>query len=169
MSITRSAVVLPLASVCLLLAGCASVPEEVEPPLQGPKAVLTDTALQSGGSRGHLFYLSRREGKDVANTGSATAKATYGKGAALHTVRVSRELPAGPQTLRLSGHPVNAMPIQAMFAKHCRAEGEVKVDLQADRRYVVRGLINAVGCAVWIEDEEGGELAGSRVSAPGLK
>ena len=172
MSIRKGAALLPLpllTFLCLTLGGCAAVPEALEVPLQGPKAVLSDSALQSGGSRGHLFYLIKRDGMAVANTGTATARATHGKGAELHTVRVSREVAAGPQTLTLKGHTVNAMPIQAMFAKHCVVEGDVRVDLLPDKRYVVRGLLNAASCAVWIEEEGGGELPGSRVTAAGLK
>jgi hypothetical protein len=151
----------------LTLSGCATV--EPPTPITGPKLVLADSAEPKSGSMAHIYSVTQVNGRRIEDSGRATSVATHGRGMALQLKVLDRELAAGPVRLKLEGATQYAAPIQAMLGKTCRAEGEVQLSLQADQRYVVKGKLDATSCEVWIEDANGQQVAGSRVSGAGLK
>ena len=158
---------MPLALV-VVLAGCAT-PEPPPAPLSGPRALLSDSGERQSASLAHLYYASKLAGRRIDNAGDATFQATQGRGMALQMVLRDREVAAGEISLTLNGATQYAAPIQAMLGKTCRVSGDVKLQVQADQRYTVRGRFDASGCAVWIADAAGVEVAGTRVTGPGLK
>jgi hypothetical protein len=157
-----------LLATAALLSACAT-PEPPPPPLTGPRALLSDSGDRQSGSLAHLYYVAKLGGRDVDNAGSATFQATQGRGMALQMELRDREVAAGEAVVTLAGSTTYAAPIQAMMGKTCRVRGDVKLLVQADQRYTVRGRFDATGCAVWITDSAGAEVPGTRVTGAGLK
>jgi hypothetical protein len=133
--------------------------------------ILSDTADGGGAGGGVFFILTAIDGGQVSeNALNASLRASRGRGAYMTIAPVSRAVPAGTATLSLQGTEATAAPIQSIFRSIFRdgnrqVSGTVKVDLPAEHRYRVNGIIDAFKREVWIEDETGIQVPGSRIAA----
>lgn len=134
-------------------------------------AIIADT-VDGGGSSGATFYIvTAIDGVEVRQTAlRESIGASYGRGADLVVRQVERAAPAGNVTLRLRAVQAQAAPIASIFRSifsggNLEAEGTVTVELMANKRYKVKGLLDSLKREVWIEDDQGKEVSGSRVAA----
>ena len=133
--------------------------------------ILADSAEGGGAGGGVFFILTAVDGAPVAeNALSASLRASRGRGVYMTIAAMARAIPTGQSTLSLQGTEATAAPIQSIFRSVFRdgnrqVSGTVKVDLPAGHRYRVNGIIDAFKREVWIEDESGVQVPGSRISA----
>lgn len=134
-------------------------------------AIIADT-VDGGGSSGATFYIvTAIDGVEVRLTAlRESVGASYGQGSNMVVRQVERAVPAGKVALKLRAVQAQAAPISSIFRSifsggNLEAEGTVTVELSANKRYRVKGLLDALKREVWIEDEQGAEVSGSRVAA----
>jgi hypothetical protein len=140
---------------------------------QAPTATATATVADTvdGGGGGATFYIvTAIDGVEVRQTALRESLSdSRGQGSNLVVRQVERAVPAGKVTLKLKAVQAQAAPIASIFRTifsggNLEAEGIVNVELVANKRYRVKGLLDSLKREVWIEDEKGAEVAGSRAS-----
>lgn len=119
-----------LVIVSATLSGCA-IYQPVPEGYQGPTAIVYDTAAVAG------------------------YHANYGGGFNLAPIEVERKVPARPMKVKLIGTHATGAPIHEIFSRASgqfkSIEGVVDFSPKAGERYVVNGLLDEEGHAVWIE------------------
>ncbi|MCY1169937.1 MAG: hypothetical protein V4455_14985 [Pseudomonadota bacterium] len=147
----------PLLSTLLLvtLFGCASY-KPVPEGYAGPVAEVSDSGFSEDGSKAQLFVLSEVDGNRIANSFGASASASHGRGFALTTEIVQRQVPAKPMKVGLRASHTTAAPIQAIASQIAgtffSVEGVVDFSPQPDGKYIIKGELKKEGSSVWIED-----------------
>jgi hypothetical protein len=135
-----------------------------------PTAIVDDTSDGGGPGGGTFFVLEAVDGVEVPDTAlSASFRASFGRGAYMVVRGAGRPVSAGRVTLKLRGVQTHVAPINSIFRTIFRGgnpevAGAVAVDLVAGQRYRVSGVLDGFKREVWIEDDRGTELAGSRVA-----
>jgi hypothetical protein len=118
-----------------------------------------------------FFVVVAVDGRDVPNALDNSLRASFGMGSRLRYVATERTVPADRRvTLKLRGTEANPAPIHGVFRSLFGSGtpdvgGEVQVELKADRRYRVNGLLDGFRREVWLEDADTREVIGAKVSA----
>lgn len=160
------AVVALLAAFGLVPAGAARA--QATPTL--PPVTVVDTAEGGGMGAGTFYMVVSVNGEATRTTAlDETRRASAGRGAYIVTRPASRTVPAGPVTLGLRGVQTAIAPIDNLFRALFKGgdpvvEGAVSVDLRAGTSYRVTGAVDALRREVWIEDETGALVPGSKVT-----
>ncbi len=135
-----------------------------------PTAIVDDTSDGGGPGGGTFFVLEAVDGVEVPDTAlSASFRASFGRGAYMVVRGAGRPVSSGRVTLKLRGIQTHVAPINSIFQTIFRGgnpevAGAVAVDLVAGQRYRVSGILDSFKREVWIEDDRGTELVGSRVA-----
>lgn len=151
---------------CLwLLAACATpaIPQGYD----GPRAVITDTAVPRGRIGADHFMLIRIDGRDLSSSTARFARTEYPADSPMMPVTLEREVPAQAAVFALRGRTVYRTPALSFGNDVYQITGEVAFAPQPGRRYLVRGEMNDSGSAIWVEDAESGTLMGSRIAVAG--
>jgi hypothetical protein len=159
-------VVAILFTIGLLLAGCETT-KPIPEGYNGPVSHIRDSLIQFSTSGADIFYLAKINGKSIGNSFTATRMATQGRGAQLRPVKISRDIPASPITLTITGRRDYAAPIQSMFNKIYQVSGDVEFTPAPDENYVVKGLLGENYSAVWLEEEKTGAVIGQKFEVNG--
>jgi hypothetical protein len=142
----------------------------VFPALAQSPAVQQALVIDSAESSGKFYMLVAIEGTPVRNTSLGNSvSASTGQGSSLRVLTTERLVPAGKVKLTLRGTQGHAAPISAIFSAVFRGgdpdvSGEVTVDLEAGKRYTVRGQLDSLKNEVWLEDAAGVEVPGSKLA-----
>ncbi|MES2840666.1 MAG: hypothetical protein V4794_10335 [Pseudomonadota bacterium] len=143
------------ALLAVTLVGCAAY-QPIPPGYVGPVATVSDSGFAEDGTKAQLFVLAEVDGNGIPNSFGASAGASYGKGFALTTRVVDRQVPAKPMKVKLRASHTTGAPIQAMFSQAAgtffSVDGVVDFTPKADGKYVVKGELKKEGSSVWIED-----------------
>lgn len=147
--------VLATMALTLALASCATY-QPVPADYTGPVATVSDSGFSESGSKAQLFVLEEVDGNQISNSFIASANASHGRGFALTTNFVQRQVPAKAMKVKLhAGHTTGA-PIQAIFSQVAgtffSVEGVVDFTPAPGGSYVVKGELKKQGSSVWIED-----------------
>ena len=154
---------------CGFVLACGAVMAQTAAP---DAAVVADSSDAGGQMGGTFFVLTAVGGNEVVETAlTASRRASAGRGAYMLIRGAERPVPAGPVSLTLHALHAHAAPVATFVRSVFRdgtpeVRGTVQVDLLPGRRYKVRGNIDALRREVWLEDERGVEVQGSRVTAP---
>jgi hypothetical protein len=149
----RRSVGLLCAITCIAgLVACTTAP--VPKDYAGPLAAIQDSALSESTSRAQFFYLSKIDGRSVANVLGETRRANQGRGFLLKPTTYQRDVPAGAVTLTLEARVSYGAPIQEMMNASTvySTERTLKVTLDSNKTYVVKGTLTADKKEVWLED-----------------
>jgi len=158
-----------LMSLFLVLAGLSTPASSQAPP--AAQAVVTDTSDGGGPGGGTFFMVIAVDGTEVQDTAlGASARASFGRGAYMVVRGAERSVPAGKLALKLRGVQTHVAPIDTIFRAIFRGgspevTGTVTVELAAGQRYKVNGLLDTFKREVWIEDDRGAEVPGSKITA----
>jgi hypothetical protein len=166
MTIASRSLLLPGALV-FALSGCATALHNPLPAgYTGPTAHISDSVQPRSSSVANVYAVVEVDGRGIANTFGASARASQGQGFQLTTLTVDRYIPAAPTKLKLRAHPVTGAPVQTMAMQmagtYFKVEGEVDFAPRPGARYVVRGELKKEGAAVWIEDLDTGQAVTER-------
>lgn len=144
-------VAIAAAVLAATLGGCATSP--IPEGYTGPKARISDYGTMETGARGAFYYVAEFNGKVIENNLRATRRANQGRGFALSPTPFSREVPAGPATLKLEARNAYGAPIQelVMAAFMRSASNSIQVDLKPGVEYQVMGTLSEAGDSVWLE------------------
>ncbi len=159
-----------LAPMFALLAGCATIPPPVPDGYAGPTAVLSDSGLPDSRSRATLFSALALDGQPLADSLTATRKASFNQGFAI-TVRLSsRKIKAVPAKVRIIGTHQTGAPIHELAARAAgtffSVEGTVDFKPVEGRYYTVTGKLSKEQSCVWIVDDEKFEQVTEKVCSP---
>jgi hypothetical protein len=152
----------------VMLLACGAVAAQA--PASGT-ATVADSSDAGGQMGGTFFLLTAVGGTEVGETAlTASRRASAGRGNYMLIRGAERAVPAGPVSLTLHALHAHAAPVAGFVRSVFRdgtpeVRGTVQVELSAGQRYKVRGVIDALRREVWLEDERGAEVPGSRVSA----
>ncbi|MEO6364158.1 MAG: hypothetical protein ABIO71_13080 [Caldimonas sp.] len=150
-------------------ATAAGAQSEAMPAPGAVGAVVADTASGGGapGAAGTFFVLEKVDGRQISQSVDASRRSSFGRGAQLVVVALQRTVPAGAVTLGLRASTVYSMPVAEIFAggRLYNAAGDVKVELEAGKRYRVNGVLDAVRREVWLEEEGTGRIVGEKIVA----
>ena len=138
-----------------VLAGCVSAPAPVPPGYTGPLATVSDTSTAVSDTKIQFFELEKVDGRTIASSSATTYQKNYGRGFAMDPVVESRKVPAQTCVMSIAGVTHVAADILAFGGGMYHVEGEVKVTLQSDKTYLVKGTLSKEYSAVWLEDSEG--------------
>lgn len=153
--------------IVALLAGCANFASPIPEGYQGPVATIKDSAKPYSTIKADLYYVTEVDGKRIEDSRSKTQQVNYGRGMIMDPVVLNRQVPAGACVLKIVGRTEYAAPILTLTNPVYRVQGEVTLDLQPSKTYVVRGDLSENYSAVWIEDEESNRIVGSKVEVHG--
>jgi hypothetical protein len=119
-----------------------------------------------GGGEAIFFVVTEIDGKRVESSLEASHRASHGMGARMRVVDVERPVRPGKVRIRLLGTVAMAAPIDAIFksGRLFSAEGETEVELKADVRYRVNGIVDSLRREVWIEEVQTGRVVGKKIS-----
>lgn len=139
------------------MAGCVSYAPSLPEGYTGDIATIDDSFQRQSRSKANLYYIKLIDGKSIQNSLSASAAASYGKGAQLITMGASRPVPIKPLSIYIVGQVYHSAPIGAMFnaGKNYIVEGEVDFTPEKDKSYLINGSLSEAYSAVWIEDING--------------
>ena len=141
--------------IALALTGCATY-QPVPPGYAGPVANVSDSGFAEDGTKAQLFVLVEVDGNAIANSFGASANASHGRGFALTTSLVQRQVPAKPMTVKLRASHTTGAPIQALLGQAAgtffSVDGVVAFNPAPGGSYVVKGELKKEGSSVWIED-----------------
>ncbi len=134
------------------LAACTTAP--VPKGYTGPLATIQDSALSESTSRAQFFYLAKIDDRSIDNVLGETRRANQGRGFLLKPVTYQRDVPAGTVTLTLEARVSYGAPIQEMMNASTvySTERTLKVTLDSNKTYVVKGTLTADKKDVWLED-----------------
>ncbi len=140
---------------------------------QTEMALVADSADGGGPAGGTFFMVTEAVGVAIENTAwSASARASFGRGAHMVIVQASRMVPAGSKvSLKLRGLQAHVAPIDTIFRAIFKGGnpevlGTVEVELTPLARYRANGVMDAMRREIWLEDEKGVVVPGSKVAAP---
>jgi hypothetical protein len=152
-----------------LFSACLSIGSGAQAP-SNPPAIVADTA-QGGGQSGGVFFMTTAvNGTALTETAlSASLIASQGRGANMSVRVARRSVPSGPVTLTLQATEATAAPIQSILRSLFREgnreiTGTVTVTLAAGQVYQAKGIIDAFRREIWLEDEHGDPVPGSKVA-----
>ena len=138
----------------VLLSGCVThkpIPDDYD----GPLARVSDTAFRLDSSQGYFFELTNVDGRDITTSLESSSQASYGKGFSLSIVTESRQVPAKQSQLQLKATNYYAAPILMLKGGNYSVEGDVNVNLEANKTYYIKGELSKTYSAVWVEDAQG--------------
>ncbi len=138
----------------VLLSSCVShkpVPDNYT----GPLATVSDSSKRIDGSKAYFFQLNKIDGRDVLTSVGSSAEASYGHGFALTVLTESRQVPATESELHLSGTTYYAAPVLMLKGGNYSVDGKVRVNLEANKIYYIKGELSKEYSAVWVEDSQG--------------
>ena len=132
---------------------------------------LIDSGHNDIAGGGTFYFVQQINGKPVSNSYQRSTQASIGAGFGLYMIGAERILHAGTVKLKLKASRTAAAPITSIIRALTQGaepdiEGEVDVTLAAQKTYYVTGKFDGLTTGVWLVDEQGEELAGSRVSGP---
>ncbi|MGC4060725.1 MAG: hypothetical protein QM749_07720 [Aquabacterium sp.] len=138
------------------LAGCATykpIPENYA----GPIATVIDSGKYEDSTKAQIFAITEIDGHSIRDSFSTSHQASYGQGATLRLELTERQVPARVMKVKIRGSHATGAPIQELASKAIgtffEVEGVVEFNPQADKRYIVVGVLSKQDSAVWIEDE----------------
>ncbi len=147
--------ILTIASL-LLLAGCAGLAPAVPEDYRGPVASLADTGFSENRGKGAFFVALALDDRTIENSLFASRRASYGHGFSLTSRYVTRDVPARPSKIKLTGTHKTAAPIHEIAARMAgtffSVEGVVTFDPEIGKDYIVTGELNKEQACVWIAD-----------------
>lgn len=153
--------------VVVLLAGCVNFASPIPEGYQGPVATIKDSAQTHSASKADFFYVTEVDGKRIEDSRSKTLQVNYGRGMIMDPVVLDRQVPAGTRVLKIVGRTEYAAPILTLTNPVYQVLGEVTLDLESSKSYVVRGDLGENYSAVWVEDEGANGIVGSKVEVQG--
>lgn len=143
------------ALLLVVLSGCASY-KPVPEGYTGPVATVSDSGFAEDGSKAQLFVLSEVDGNRIDTSIGASAGASHGRGFALTTSIIERQVPAKPMKVALRATHTTAAPIHAIASQMAgtffSVDGVVDFSPQPNGKYVVKGELKKDASSVWIED-----------------
>jgi hypothetical protein len=137
-----------------------------------PSAVIADSAEGGGPGGGTFFMVTAVDGNPVPETAlTVSGRASAGRGAYMLVRGAERSVPSGKVSLTLRGIQTHVAPIDTIFRAIFRGgnpevTGSVTVELAPGQRYLAKGLLDGFRREIWLEDEKGAVVAGSRVAIP---
>jgi len=154
-------------SALVMLAGCANFASPVPEGYQGPVSTIKDSAIAHSSTKADFYSVTEVDGKRIEDSRSKTRQVNYGRGMIMDPVVLDRQVPSGTRVLKLVGRTEYAAPILTLTSPVYQVLGEVTLDLQPGKTYVVRGELGENYSAVWVEDESSNGIVGSKVEAHG--
>lgn len=153
--------------LALLLTGCATTYSPVPENYQGEISQIDSSEERCSSGKADLFYLSEVNGKTIRNSLSATRSATYGQGFNLTTKLLKTDVPAQEATYSIIGRTEHAAPVQAFSDEVYEVKGDIIFTPEANKEYIVKGVLGESYSAVWIELKETGEVVQSKIEING--
>ena len=154
-------------ALSLGLGACATY-EPVPKEYTGPTASVTDSGASEDGTKARMFAFMAIDGNRIWNAFSASASASYGRGASLTTVFPERKVQARPMKVLIRGSHATGAPIHAMASQMAgtffSVEGTVDFTPEAGSTYTVKGELAKEKSSVWIEDSSTGKPVTAVVS-----
>ena len=133
------------------LSGCVTVDSPIPDDYTGRTAYISSSELVHGSTKADLFYLYKVNGKDIHNTGWATAGASYGQGFMLTTSLITTEVTTEDQVFSIKGRTTFAAPIQSLASTVYEVKGDISFAPEADIEYVVKGELGENYSSIWVE------------------
>lgn len=156
-----------LACLALFLTGCASTYSPVPENYQGEISIIGSSEKRHSSGKSDLFYLSKVNGKTIENTLGATRSATYGQGFYLTTKLLKTNVPSEEAVFSIIGRTEHAAPIQAFSDEVYEVKGDITFRPEANKEYVVKGILGGSYSAVWIELKETGDVIQQKIEIKG--
>jgi hypothetical protein len=148
----------------LALASCATDPLPRD--YSGPTASIEDFGRYEDDSRAVMYFVSEVNGKRISESLSATRNRNRGRGFQMDLYIVTRAVPAEKIKLKLEGRTMYATPIQELWnsGSMLSVSQVIELDAQQGAQYIVNGVLQEKGSAVWLEDKKTKEKVGVPVA-----
>jgi SmpA / OmlA family len=158
-------------SISLAVALCAVSVTSCFAQVSIKPTTLIDSSFADIAGGGTFYVVQQVNGVPTANSFQQTRHASIGSGFGLYMIGAERIVHPGPVKLKLKASRTAAAPITSIFRALTQGaesdiEGEVQVTLAPQKSYYVSGKFDGMTTGVWLIDDQGEELADSRVSGP---
>jgi hypothetical protein len=118
-------------------------------------------------SKADFFFVDKVDGKKIEDSMQATAKSNYGRGNEMSPVVLYRPVPSRQITITIVGRTRHAMPVTGLLEPVYQVKGNLTINPEQTKIYVVKGELGKDYSAVWVEEEESGTPVGERVEVRG--
>lgn len=129
--------------------------------------MVKDSAKVYSASKADFFYLSHVDGKQIEDSRSKTLRMNQGRGMQMTPYILQNPIPVKPTVLSIVGRTEYAAPILTLTNTVYQLKGEVEVNPEPNKTYVVRGELGENYSAVWLEDQETQTVIGKKIEATG--
>ncbi|HRQ59888.1 MAG TPA: hypothetical protein PLN31_20930 [Azoarcus taiwanensis] len=150
-----------------LLTGCVTYHSPIPEGYAGPRATVRDSVVTHSMSKADFFYVSQVDGQKIEDSLINTRVANHGRGLVMTPYLIERDIPAHTAALVIVGRTHYAAPILALTSTVYEVKGNVQLSAKAGTSYVVRGELGESYSAVWIEDDAGVVVPGTKVEVDG--
>jgi hypothetical protein len=147
--------------------GCAHYQPSIPAGYTGPKANIEDTRKYYSGSHVDLFYLTHVDGMEIDNARFKTLRENRGRGFSMSAITATNPIPARPVVLTLNARTMYGAPILELANAIYQVNGEVSFTPEADKRYLVKGVLGEDYSAVWLEESDTQAVVGKKIEAIG--
>lgn len=156
-----------LIALAVAVSGCAHYQPSLPPGYTGPKANIEDTRKYYSGSHVDLFYLTHVDGGEIDNARSKTLRANSGRGFSMSAITATNPIPAKPVILTLKGRTMYGAPILELANAIYQVSGDVSFTPEADKTYLVNGVLGEDYSAVWLEVSDTHAVVGKKIEVNG--
>ncbi len=154
-------------ALAVAVSGCAHYQPSMPADYTGPKANIEDTRKYYSGSHVDLFYLTHVDGMEIENARIKTLRANSGRGFSMSAVTATNPIPARPVVLTLKARTMYGAPILEMVNAIYQVFGDVSFTPEADKIYLVKGVLGEDYSAVWLEASDTHALIGKKIEVNG--
>lgn len=157
----------------LCLSGCTLAPS-IPADYWGPQAKIEDSYNVNSAKTADFFYLDKIDGQKIWDSRYSTNQASRGHGSVMTPRAIDRSVPARQAIFQIVGRTYYVAPIDRIFRTIYEVRGDIQFSPLPNHTYTVRGHIFDNGSdfdnylAVWIQDDQTGEVIGTKIVLEGV-
>lgn len=130
-------------------------------------AVIKDSVQTYSSSKADFFVVSRIQQATTNNSLQKTLQLNQGRGLTMTPYLVDQEVPTQKVSVQLLGRTHYAAPILALTNTVYEIKGDVEFTPQANKVYVVKGVLGEDYSAIWLEEQGTGNIVGNKIEKHG--
>mgnify|MGYP000070029680 FL=1 len=130
-------------------------------------AVIKDSVQTYSTSKADFFVVSKIQQTATISSLQKTLQLNQGRGMFMIPYLVDQEIAAQKINIQLLGRTHYAAPILALTNTVYEIKGDVEFTPQANKVYVVKGVLSADYSAIWLEEQGTGNIVGNKIEKHG--
>jgi hypothetical protein len=130
-------------------------------------ALIKESVQTYSTSKADFFVVTKIQQTSANNSLQKTLQVNAGRGLVMTPVLVDQEIAIQKVSMQLMGRTHYAAPILTLTNKVYEIKGEVEFTPEANKVYLVKGVLSEDYSAVWLEEEGSGKIMGNKIEKHG--